>query len=212
MKEKIKGVITGDIIDSTSIESSQKEIVFKQFEAGFVLMTQTFKFYYEWYRGDAFQIVSDKVNEGLRLTLLVKTWIRSIERENKRPYDIRLALGIGSARIIKNDLALSDGEAFQLSGRMLDELKKGKLSFAVVSNDQNGASLNVESILVNAILENTTPMQCKILFYKLLGKKEEEIALILGLSQSTVNQHSNAGNWNALSKYVDYFEKTYLNG
>lgn len=212
MKDQISGVITGDLVDSTSIEVYKKEIVFKQFNAGFELMTQTLKFYYEWYRGDAFQIVTENVDESLRIALLAKTWIRSIERENKKPYDIRLALGIGTARMIKNDIALSDGEAFQLSGRTLDELKKGKLAFSIVSNDQNAASLSVESVLLNAILENTTPMQCKIIFYKLLEKKEEEIANLLNLSQSTVNQHSNAGNWNALLKYVDYFEKTYQNG
>jgi len=211
MKETIVAIITGDIVDSTEIHFDSRENTFAQFNVGFELIKKKFKIDYEWYRGDAFQLKTSTTATSLRIALMIKFWIKSYERETKKPHDVRLSLGIGTIEIDKKELSLSDGEVFRISGRNLDSLKSSKQSLIIDANDSNSNALKIESILLNAIIDNITPIQSKVLFYKLKGLKEEEIAKHLGLAQSTINQHSSSGNWNTLSKYLDYFEKIYTN-
>jgi hypothetical protein len=205
------GIITADIIESTEIDFNLREKLFAQFNQGIELLKESYQIEYEWYRGDALQVKTKDCLSSLRVALLIKFWFKSFEKEAKKSYDIRLSLGLGKVEINKSQLSLSDGEAYRTSGRNLDGLKSNKQSFIVDSNDDHSNSLKIESLLLNALIDNITPIQSLVLFYKLKGLKEEEIAKQLKLAQSTVNQHSNSGNWNAISKYLDYFEKLYTN-
>lgn len=212
MKSSLKaGIITADIVESTEIQLDIRENLFLQFNNGLQQIKEQFNIEYEWYRGDALQVKSVNSALSMRIALLIKLWIKSFEKEAKKSYDVRLSLGIGTIEVDKKELSLSDGEAFRISGRNLDSLKSTKQSIIIDSNDSNSNSLKAESILLNAIIDHVTPIQSKVLFFKLKGFKEEEIAKQLGLAQSTINQHSNSGNWNAISKYLDYFEKLYAN-
>jgi hypothetical protein len=211
MKTEFVGIITADIIESTDIHFDSKESTFAQFNIGLELIKKKYKTDYEWYRGDAFQLKTKNIAISLRVVLLIKFWIKSFEKEPKKSYDVRLSLGIGTIEIDKKELSLSDGEAFRISGRNLDNLKPSKQSLIIDANDINSNSLKIESQLLNAIIDGITPIQSKVLFYKLKGLKEDEIAKHLGLAQSTINQHSSSGNWNTISKYLDYFEKLYGN-
>ena len=175
------------------------------------MIKKEFKIDYEWYRGDAFQLKTVQPAISLRIALMIKFWIKSFEIEIKKAHDIRLSLGIGTIEINKKQLSLSDGEAFRISGRNLDSLKSSRQSLIIDANDSYSNALKAESILLNAIINNITPIQSKVLFYKLKGYKEEDIAKKLGLAQSTVNQHSNASNWNVFAKYIAYFENLYTN-
>jgi hypothetical protein len=203
------GIITADIVESTEIRLDIREKLFTQFNDGLKLIKEQFHIEYEWYRGDALQVKTINIELSLRIALLIKLWIKSFEKETKKSYDVRLSVGIGKIEVDKKELSLSDGEAFRISGRNLDSLKSTKQSIIIDSNDANSNSLKAESVLLNALIDNVTPIQSKVLFFKLKGFKEEEIAKQLRLAQSTINQHSNSGNWNAISKYLDYFEKLY---
>jgi predicted transcriptional regulator len=44
--------------------------------------------------------------------------------------------------------------------------------------------------------------------YKLQDIKEEEIATLLHISQSAVNQRTKTAQWHAIGKLIAYFEKT----
>ena len=211
MKETKVAIITGDIVDSTEINFDNRENTFAQFNVGLEMIKKEFKIDYEWYRGDAFQLKTVQPAISLRIALMIKFWIKSFEIEIKKAHDIRLSLGIGTIEINKKQLSLSDGEAFRISGRNLDSLKSSRQSLIIDANDSYSNALKAESILLNAIINNITPIQSKVLFYKLKGYKEEDIAKKLGLAQSTVNQHSNAGNWNVFAKYIAYFENLYTN-
>ena len=211
MKETKVAIITGDIVDSTEINFDNRENTFAQFNIGLEIIKKKFKIDYEWYRGDAFQLKTVQPAISLRIALMIKFWIKSFEIEIKKAHDIRLSLGIGTIEINKKQLSLSDGEAFRISGRNLDSLKSSRQSLIIDANDSYSNALKAESILLNAIINNITPIQSKVLFYKLKGYKEEDIAKKLGLAQSTVNQHSNSGNWNVFAKYIAYFENLYTN-
>jgi DNA-binding NarL/FixJ family response regulator len=61
--------------------------------------------------------------------------------------------------------------------------------------------------LVDAILSKCSQKQCEVLYYKLSGLTEKEIAKKTGKYQSTISQHSSAASWNAIEKSVIHFEK-----
>jgi hypothetical protein len=211
MKEKQIAIITADIIDSTEIHFSNREALFAKFNEGLEIVKKDFDIEFEWYRGDAFQAKILSPIKGVRITLLLKFWIKSVEKEIKNALDIRISLGLGKGEWNRDRIAVSDGEAYRISGRNLDSLKENKQTIVIDSDDLNSEALKIESVLLNSIIESITPSQSIVLFHKLRGHKESDIAKSLHLAQSTINQHSQAGNWNTISKYVDYFEKLYAN-
>lgn len=212
MKEKQIAIITADIIDSTEIQFSNREVLFAKFNEGLEIVKKEFDIEFEWYRGDAFQVKIITPSKGARISLLIKFWIKSIEKEIKKACDIRISLGLGKGEWNRDRILVSDGEAYRISGRNLDSLKKNKQTIVFDSDDSNSGALKIESVLLNTIIENITPSQSIVLFHKLRGYKESDISRALHLTQSTINQHSQAGNWNTISRYVDYFEKLYADG
>ena len=61
--------------------------------------------------------------------------------------------------------------------------------------------------LLDVVLKKATSIQSDIIYNKLLGKQEEDIAKLLNIKQPTVNRHSNAIGLNAIESAVNYFEK-----
>ena len=140
-----------------------------------------------------------KKNTANRKGILLPTWI----------FDARIAIGIGNVDLLANRLAGSGGEAFQLSGHLLDKIKNKKQSLAISTNDQFKEELETEFILLDALISKTTALQCEVINRKLLGYTEIEIAKKLDIMQSAVNQRSNSGNWNAIESMIKRFEIIY---
>jgi DNA-binding NarL/FixJ family response regulator len=69
------------------------------------------------------------------------------------------------------------------------------------------SQMDVIFALLDAILKEMTIRQSEILYYKLLGFNEEEIASKLSIKQSAVNQQSNSFSWPSIESAVNYFEK-----
>ncbi len=71
-----------------------------------------------------------------------------------------------------------DGEAIYLSGRSLAKigsLNKGALTIET-ANENLSQNLRVIAVLTDAILNDATPKQSQVIYYKLLGYKESKIA------------------------------------
>ena len=59
--------------------------------------------------------------------------------------------------------------------------------------------------LLDVLLSKLTARQSEIVYLKLMGHSETDIATMLNVSQSVINQHSTAAGWNAIEKAVNYF-------
>lgn len=102
-----------------------------------------------------------------------------------------------------------DGEAIYLSGRALEEmssLNKGTMSVHT-SKKQLSAPLQTIALLTDAILNDMTMRQSEVVYYKLLGFKEADIAKKLGISQASVNNASTATKWYCIEESIKYFEQ-----
>lgn len=224
----IKAIITGDIIHSTKLDAIQRTILFERIAKALKQWDKNFKMRSETFRGDSFQCLIDKPALALRIVLIQKTFIRSLNPSElynvinqKKPlaqkkvmlptwiFDARIAIGIGNVENLSNRLASSGGEAFQLSGQLLDTIKNKKQSIAIATNDKFQDELETEFKLLDAIISKTSALQCQVILQKLLGHTEHQIAEKLNIQQSAVNQRSTNGNWNAIETMLNRFEKIY---
>ncbi len=224
----MKAVITGDIIHSTKLTSDDKRMLINEIEAGLKQWSKDFEMKYEIFRGDSFQCLLDNVMSALRLTLIIKSYIKSLNPSEKGEtiresgkktsmlfpvweFDARIAIGIGEVQFLDTSLGKSDGSAFVLSGHTLDDLKNKKQSIGIATIDNYQEELQTEIVLLDLIISRMTALQSEVVSLKLLGYNETEIANQLGVNQSAVNQRSNGAGWNAINNMVQRFENIYSN-
>ncbi len=224
----IQAIITGDMIHSTRMSMKHRDWLLKQIADALKQWNKDFGMRSEIFRGDSFQCLVKKPADALKLSMLLKTFIRSlipddlntIRKMDSRAirkgiifptwiFDARIAIGIGEIELLSKRLASSGGKAFQLSGQLLDRMKSRRQSLAIATEDRFKEELETEFFLLDAIISKTTPLQCEVITLKLLGYTEHQIAEQLEVGQSAINQRSNSGNWNAIELMLKRFEKMY---
>ncbi|MDP2176485.1 MAG: hypothetical protein Q8K70_11300 [Bacteroidota bacterium] len=224
----IKAVITGDIIASTKLTTKDREWLASSLKKTLKVWDKDFDMKSEMYRGDSFQCLLSNVSEALKVAILIKTYIRSLNPSelydiyNRRTpnksktilkpqwlFDTRITIGIGEVESEMKSIKTSDGEAFHLSGRLLDEIKASKQTIAIRTNDQHNDELETGLVLLDYIIAKTTALQCEVVNLKLLNYTETHIANMLNIQQSAVNQRSNGAGWYAIEKMVKRFETIY---
>lgn len=219
--------ISADIVSSTSL--SVEELTLLQSEIRQFLdelsKNSQGRNWGRLFKGDSVEIYLHDPHEVFRVALLLKALVKkapislqsnkNVKRILFRKYGIRLAIGIGEMRIADQKKDILDGEAIYNSGRLLESQSKTakervsikrSLFFGSRISALN-SQMDVILGLLDAILKEMTIRQSEILYYKLLGDNEEEIALKLSIKQSAVNQHSNSFNWTSIEAAVNYFEK-----
>ncbi|MGZ5255193.1 MAG: SatD family protein [Flavitalea sp.] len=162
-------------------------------------------------RGDFIQI-EVPANEGLKTLLLLKTQINKMGsskmvRQENVAADIRISLGIGKVDLEGETVGRSDGPAYHLSGRGIDQLKKSKQVLAIQSSEEDfNEELKVMAASLEFITGKWTKGSAEIISLLISGKKEMEIAEELGISQSAVNQRKKTAGWDVISLMLERFE------
>lgn len=208
--------ISADIVSSTSL-SKEGTIELKQkIDSLFQLLGEKYPdFWGRQIKGDYIECLIPNVSDTLRIALIIKSYIKSLDlsksKQNKnfQTYGIRIAIGIGNMRIIDKKEGILDGEAIYLSGRAIENmssLSKGTLSVNI-NNDTISSSLYTIAILIDALMNNATKRQSEVLYYKLLSVKEVDIAHKMGIKQASVNEHSSLAKWYCIEEALNYFEQ-----
>lgn len=124
----IIGVITGDIVNSTSISSKWKDRILQSLET-VKNDFSTADMNYEMFRGDSFQVTVQSPTETLLVAIAIRIiLISQTPDDSENKWDARVSVGIGDCNYKSSTIVTSDGEAFVLSGRGLDMLRKNRLS------------------------------------------------------------------------------------
>ncbi|MCA1747419.1 MAG: hypothetical protein LC655_06955, partial [Bacteroidales bacterium] len=142
----MKAVITGDIIKSTYISDhakmirSLKLIMQRLVEYGYVPAGS-----WQIFRGDSFQLVTEP-EKALLAALILRSGLRGgvyrfasplvVEEMLDESIDVRLSIGIGSVGELTDPISESYGEAFTLSGKMLETITDEGLRLIVVTPDE----------------------------------------------------------------------------
>lgn len=220
MAQKIRAVITGDIINSTKLPKSIREKLYPKLNLFIKSLETKSKVKGEVNHGDWFRILVSDPPAALRLALKIKCFLKNFPQKDTAPkgskktgdksfksIDARIGIGTGKIDFINKRLGTSDGEAFQISGRLLEKIKSSHQSLAAQTSDTAiNEELQTLLVLLDAIFAKTTPQQCLVIQRKLDGIKETDIAKELKIIQSSVNQRSSAGNWHAIEAAVNRYE------
>ncbi len=208
--------ISADIVSSTSL-SEVETIELKQHIEEQLKMLETLypNFWGRLIKGDYIECVIPNASDAFRIALIIKNSIKAFGIK-KTPgnklfytYGARISIGIGGMRIVDREQGIMDGEAIYLSGRSLAKmgsLSKGTLTIET-ANKNLSQNLHVIAVLTDAILNDATPKQSQVIYYKLLGYKESEIAEKMKIYQSGVNNHSSSAKWYCIEEVLNYFEQ-----
>ncbi len=164
----IKGVITGDIINSTKISTDQRQQLIDAIQQVATELNILSPLEIEFFRGDSFQLIADKPEEALKIAVLLRTGIQChTPSESTMIWDARIALGVGEISYTAEKIVISDGEAFHFSGREFDEIGKRRLTIRTRWQDIND-ELKVSTAFADDIISNWTPTQAGIVYPALL--------------------------------------------
>lgn len=225
----MKGVIVADIISSTSLSLRQLISLREELQNFIDEYVGWFNehgcvFWGRVVRGDTLECYMDSAHYALRVAILLKlrimlfnTSIGIVGVKNKQSIKsgIRVSIGVGNMRINDQKKDILDGEAIYLAGRELDgqhTAGKEKVSIKRTLFFSSSKHLEKQSVsllleCIDVLLRKATDNQKVVIYNKLLGKKESDIARMLDRSTATINQHSVTAGWNVISDIVNFYEK-----
>jgi hypothetical protein len=207
---KKHAVITGDIVNSRHIE--KKELLVATLQTIFNEIENVFTFQnkFEIFRGDSFQSLLKDPKHALRVAILVRIGLQK-ESPIGNMWDARIGIGIGEVNYIKDNIKISNGEAFELSGNSLDMMKKSEQRIQIqFYENQYNETFKTLNMLADAIVNRWSKNACVVIYRRLLfGEKQAETAQILNISQSAVQQRFTNANFDAIQTYINYFETNF---
>ena len=221
------GIISGDIIASTSLGLEKKELLMQAIQQLLKELDKKFSVFGRIVKGDQVECYIPDASLSLRVALILKCFVksktsqdtpnssRSIANKYFRIHGIRMAIAVGQMNKVDKAKGILDGEAIYLAGRAIDEqhtankdriVIKGTIAFISLDEQWQG-EFEVLLSLLDILISKCTARQSEILVERLKGKTEEAIAKKLKISQSAVNQNSNAAGWQGIEKAIKRFEK-----
>ncbi len=217
MKNTLKyAVITGDVVNSSSLTSNERELVldfikkiFKRIEKEEGRIKEL-KENYVITRGDSFQIVVKDLKMILKYTILLRAGLKGLINKNlSQLCDTRISIGVGSVDYWGNSISESDGDAFRYSGRAFDKFKNKERLRIKTDEEELDDELNVYFMLLNSIISDWTNLRAQIIYEKILEPKQKSIANKLDISASVVSRRLNSAHWNSVEILLNRFEKIF---
>lgn len=200
----LKGIITADIIGSTSIDADARGELPELINQLTDELQEVSQIQVEIFRGDSFQVMVQDVEKTPLVAVLLRAGLRKSELRSKtKILDARMAIGIGKVSYINEKITLSDGEAFILSGREFDKLGKRKLSILTPSEDVN-AELRVETAFLDDVISHWTRQQSECIYNALLtNAKQYQLASDDNTSRQNVGKKLSAAKERLVRMYLD---------
>lgn len=220
--------ISADIISYTSLNESEKRKLEQSIHKLIDELEKNYKkdnFFGRLVQGDYIEFAMDSPKPSLRIALLLKTYIKSlsfgVDKKTKSrlryfsEHGVRLAIALAPLETFNPQKGIIDGEAIYLSGRIIKNYSTSNKQKVVVKNTMYFCSsdkkiqdeFEIILSLLDTIFSRFSAKQSEVIYLKLLGFSEKEIASRLDKYQSTISQHSTAAGWLSIEKAVNYFEK-----
>ncbi|GGF31236.1 helix-turn-helix transcriptional regulator [Echinicola rosea] len=221
-------VISGDIVSSTSLIPEDRLMLHDRLKDLITDLSLKFDTYGRVLKGDYVECVCSNPHESLAVALAIKSYVKAIEvnagakssDKNRiklfKTHGIRLAIGYGELTTLDVENGVIDGEAIYLAGRKINEQSGRKKKRVVIKQtlffeSQEGPlkeQFDPVMGLLDVLISKATARQSEVLYWKLMGLNEDEIAEKFGVSQSVINQHSTSVGWNAIEETVSYYNRT----
>lgn len=202
----IKGVITGDLVNSTNIATEWRQSVVDALNtcvSDFISITPI---KIEMYRGDSFQIVVDKAEQVLSVAIALRSKLRASTPDGEDVWDARISIGIGDISFESDSIVTSDGEAFRLSGRAFDNIGKKRLNISTPWTELN-AAMELNTRFADEFISSWTARQARVAYHSILFlKTQKEMAEELGMTRQNFNYHWGTSKAQLILDYTEYFK------
>ncbi|MCR5180939.1 MAG: hypothetical protein K6C30_06970 [Bacteroidaceae bacterium] len=200
----IKGVLTGDLINSTNIAVEWRQRVVDALNACVTDFLPQSPVKIEMYRGDSFQVVVDNPELSLAVAVALRAKLRASTPAKKDIWDARISVGIGEVSFESDNIVTSDGEAFRLSGRTFDAMGKKKLTITTPWSELNNA-MELVTRFADDVVSSWTVKQAIVAYHSLLfPKTQKEMAADLGLTKQNFNSHWTSARIQLILDYIEY--------
>ncbi len=213
MSKKLYAVLTGDVVRSSKLTSAELDRLFEALAeavreaGGWDASLEHTQFYR--YRGDGWQLVLREPRWALRLCLFLRASLKAADPQ----FATRIAVGIGGVdHLDETNLAASSGEAFELSGQLLEGMSSSRtLAVALGSGAPTKiALLTSVFVLCDTISQSWSHLQAVVLRYGLKPEAPHQSAIAKLLeppiTQSAVAQRLSGGNSEALIQAITHSE------
>lgn len=210
----IYAVITGDIVNSTRmtvVDLARLSSVLEELAADFARRhPQAMVGRPAVFRGDAWQILLAEPEQALRLAALVTARLHAA-----LDVRVRMSIGIGRInRIHRENITLSTGEAFTLSGQALDAMpRQRRLTGALPARAGILAGwFSIILQLCGGVLEAWTRHQADLVAYALLLEKPtgEAVRAVTGadVSVQAIRASLLGAEWRLIHTVLKQFQAT----
>ncbi len=215
MKNELKyAVITGDIVDSSSLNPVEREqvldfikTIFKRIEKEEGKINEI-KENYVITRGDSFQFIVKTVKMTLKYIILLRAGLKGLlNKDMSQLCDTRISIGIGNISYWGDSVSECDGDAFRYSGKTFDKLKNKERLLIKTHKEELDDEINVYLILLDSIISDWTNARSQIIYEKILESKQKNIVKKTGISASAVSKRLNSAHWNAIEVLLNRCEK-----
>ena len=202
----IRGVITGDIVDSSSISNEWKSKISETLQKVVSDFRMQSPANLEMFRGDSFQITVEKPSSALPIGIALRAALRANTPDGLTPWDARISIGIGEVSYESESILTSDGEAFRLSGRGFDTLGKRRL-FISTSTEGLNAELKLNTAFADEIITKWTPKQAAVVCVGLIKEaSQKDMAESMDMKLSNFNKHWNLAHVSLILSYINRFQ------
>jgi|GEM_PF-2801278 len=217
-KIKLGAVITGDIVESSSMSLPEKDNILQKIKH----LTDEYMFVHrkstniQIYRGDSFQISKDSSSQMLGLSILIRAYLKS------KGYDVRQSIAAGVIERLPTSSKQAEGEALVLSGHGLEQLedtnKRTNIQFGAKSFDLKDEKIRMlyEGIqeevgllasFLDDIIKGWTQRQATAIYWNILlnyaplsQATQNDIAIEMKTTQQSISKLLNAAKWNLIAQ------------
>lgn len=200
----IKGVLTGDLVNSTRISIEWRQAVVDALNECIADFSSLTPINIEMFRGDSFQVVVGNPELSLTVAVALRAKLRASTPEKEEIWDARISVGIGDVSFENDHIITSDGEAFWLSGRTFDAMGKRKLTITTPWAEFN-STLELITRFADDVVSSWTIKQAKVAYHSLLSPKtQKDMAADLGLTKQNFNSHWSSARIQLIQDYLEY--------
>lgn len=194
-------------MNSTKLSVEGRDVMLDNLQLIPEVLSPVQKVSIEIFRGDSFQLGVPDAVHALRCALAIRAWLRSHKLYESNVLDARLAIGVGTLDYESDSLSTSDGEAYRLSGRLLDDMHKSRLEIRTPWDKVN-EELKLPTAFADEIVSSWTLNQSKIILMSLISSKSHvELSHELAISRQMVDKSLKASKEELIEAYIKRYEK-----
>ena len=199
----IYAILTGDLVRSSAVDDSRYPLLMQALQQCLAKFCPAGVATPVVYRGDGFQLAT-LPEQAFNAALQTRLTLISLQS------DARIAIAVAPAEQLRADLNQSTGQAFTLSGQLLDDLQQTRWQWL----DPQQPLSTAEQLLLQLVsvqLQQLTARQAAVLLAYLQQQRpqHQQLAVFFNTSRVNITHLLNQAQYSLIVQVVDYFSNRY---